>query len=126
MGLTIHSSRSRFAARLNSGVRPHFEKTVLDPNKILAGARSTVTFRPEALVRELNAYGEIEAAEKLVRLGPLAIAAIGVLASRHLSSPANLMIDTAICLGVVEFLEEQARPLRRKRRVYPKGAPGEV
>lgn len=93
---------------------------MLDPAKVIASARSKVHFKPGDLVRELEAYGEQEAAEKLQELDEQAIAAIGVLASRHYSGPDNPILDKAICLGVVEFLEEKARPLRRKRRAYPK------
>jgi len=97
---------------------------MLDPATILPGARSTVHFNPGDLVRELLAYGETDAAERLLLLDEQAIAAIGVLASRHYSAPDNPILDKAICLGIVEFLEEQARPLNRKRRVYPKSSSG--
>ena len=97
---------------------------MLDPEKILAGARSKVHFNPHDLLRELEAYGEVEAAEKLLLLDQQAIAAIGVLSSRHYSGPDNPILDKAICLGIVEFLEEKARPLKRKRRVYPKAGSG--
>ena len=95
---------------------------MLDPDKILSGARSTVTFNPRDLVRELVAYGEMDAADRLLQLDQQAIAAIGVLASRHYSAPDRPILDKAICLGIVEFMEEQARPLTRKRRLYPKAA----
>ena len=95
---------------------------MLDPERILEGARCFVTFDPRDLVRELVAYGEPEAAELLPHLNEQAIAAIGVLASRHSSGPENPILDKAICLGIVEFLEGQPRPLRRKRRLYPKRA----
>ena len=68
------------------------------------------------------AYGETEAARQLLLLDQQAIAAVGVLASRHYSGPNNPILDKAICLGIVEFLEEQVRPLKRKRRLYPKAA----
>ncbi|WP_148268063.1 hypothetical protein [Pseudoxanthomonas spadix] len=93
---------------------------MLDPAKVLAGARSRVHFNPHDLVRELMAYGESDAAEKLLLLDEQAIAAVGVLASRHYSGPDNPILDKAICLGIVEFLEGQGRPLKRNRRVYPK------
>jgi hypothetical protein len=93
---------------------------MLDAAKVLADARSTVNFNPRDLVRELVAYGETDAADKLPHLSEQAIAAIGVLASRHYSTPDRPILDKAICLGIVEFLEEQARPLKRKRRLYPK------
>jgi len=93
---------------------------VLDPKAIISGARSTVSFKPERMVRELVAYGEPEAAATLTQLNPEAVAAVGVLASRHYSAPDNPMLDTAICRAIVEFIEGAARPLRRKRRVYSK------
>ena len=100
---------------------------MLDPAKILADARSTVNFNPPDLVRELIAYGETNAADRLLQLDQQAIAAIGVLAMRHYSAPDRPILDKAICLGIVEFLEEQARPLARKRRLYPKpGGTGEA
>lgn len=94
---------------------------MLDPTKVIADARSRVTFNPRDLVRELEAYGELEAAETLLQLDEKSIAAIGVLASRHYSGPDNPILDKAICMGVVEFIEEKARPLKRKRRVYSLG-----
>jgi hypothetical protein len=100
---------------------------MLDPETILLGARSSVFFNPHDLVRELVAYGESDAAEKLLQLDQQAIDAIGVLAMRHYAAPDSPILDKAICLGVVEFLEEQARPLKRKRRLYPKaGSAGET
>ena len=100
---------------------------MLDPEKVLAGARSTINFNPRDLVRELVAYGEGSAADKLLQLDQQAVAAIGVLASRHYSAPDSPILDKAICLGIVEFLEEQARPLKRKRRLYSKsGDAGEA
>ena len=93
---------------------------MLDPEKIVPGARSMVNFNPHDLIRELIAYGEADAAEKLPLLDERAIAAIGVLASRHYSGPDNPILDKEICMGIVEFLEERTRPLNRKRRVYPK------
>lgn len=91
---------------------------MLDPEQIIPGARSTVTFEPTKLERELLAYGEPEAAAQLPNLSARQVSAVGVLAARHLSGPENLIIDKAICLGVVEFLEGKARPLRRNRRFY--------
>ncbi|MFC7420571.1 hypothetical protein ACFQNF_11880 [Iodobacter arcticus] len=95
---------------------------MLDAQQILLNARCTVSFSPRDLVRELLAYGEIDAAEKLMQLDPQAVAAIGVLASNHYSAPENLILDKAICLAVVEFLEGRVRPLKRKRRLYQKKA----
>jgi hypothetical protein len=94
---------------------------MLDAQSVLAGARSSVIFKPEDLVRELVAYGEVEAADVLIRLDQQAIDAIGVLASRHYSADSRPILDKSICLGIVEFIEGRARPLKRKRRMYPKG-----
>jgi hypothetical protein len=99
---------------------------MLDPDKIVSGARSRVYFNPNDLVRELVAYGEIDAAGKIPFLDEHAIAAIGVLASRHYSGPDNPILDKAICLGIVEFIEEKARPLKRRRRLYPKQGASEA
>ena len=94
---------------------------MLDAKAVIAGARSTVNFNPRDLVRELEAFGETDAAAALMQLDAQAIQAIGVLASRHYSAPDTPFLDKAICLGIVEFLEGQARPLSRSRRRYPKG-----
>lgn len=77
-----------------------------------------VSFNPRDLAPQLVAYGEPEAAEMLLDMSPDTHAQISVLASRLLSS--NLTIDKAICLAAVEVFEGRSRPLRRKRRVYPK------
>jgi len=77
-----------------------------------------VSFNPRDLAPELAAYGEPEAAEKLLDMSPDTHAEISVLAGRLLSG--NLTIDKAICLAAVEVFEGRSRPLRRKRRVYPK------
>jgi len=93
---------------------------MLDAKAILADARSKVNFDPADLVRELEAYGEAEAARRLPQLNAEAIEAIGVLAAAHYGDPARPILDKAICLGVVEFLEGSVRPLKRSRRVYAK------
>lgn len=92
---------------------------MMDPKKILEGARTFTTFDPRDMARELLAYGEPEAAAAILDLDAESIKAIGVLASRQ-TILENPMLDTKICLGVVEFIEGNARPLRRKRRFYPK------
>lgn len=104
-------------------VRHHFVP-MLDPSQILAGARSTVNFDPRDFIRELEAFGESEAAEKFLHLDGTSIAAIGVLASRHYSAADRPFLDKAICRGIVEFLEGRARPLRRARRKYPEASDG--
>lgn len=93
---------------------------MLDADSIVNGSRSRINFDPQDLVRELVAFGEIDAAQRITELSPRAIEAIGVLAARHLSAPDRPFIDKAICLGTVEFIEGKARPLARKRRTYPK------
>lgn len=85
------------------------------------GAPSTVAFDPVDMVKELRAYGEVDAADQIVKLNPEAIRTIGALAHKHYSASTSPMLDTAICLGIVEFLEGKTRPLKRKRRVYAKG-----
>lgn len=95
---------------------------MLDPTEVIAGARSSVICEPRDLVRELVAFGEDAAAEKLMQLDAKCIEAIGVLASRHYSAPDNPFLDKAICRGVVEFLEGKARPLKRTRRQYLKAS----
>ncbi len=97
---------------------------MLDAASILIGARSRVRFDATSLVRELMAYGESGAAEKLMQLDQQAIAAIGVLAAGHYAAPDNPILDKAICLGIVEFLEGKARPLKRKRRLYARASEG--
>jgi hypothetical protein len=77
-----------------------------------------VAFNPIDLAPELIAYGEPEAAEALLVMSPDTHQQISVLAGRLLSD--NLIIDKAICLAAVQVFEGTPRPLRRKRRVYPK------
>lgn len=87
--------------------------------------RSTVSFKAIDMVRELLAYGEPEAAEKIQELSDEQIQEIGFLAYKNYStfwSGQGPMLDTAICRAIVEYLEGEARPLRRKRRAYPKQA----
>jgi hypothetical protein len=97
---------------------------MLDPGKILADARSRVNFNPNSLLPELLAFGEVEVANTFTKLDAQAISAIGVLAARHLGAPDRPFLDKAICLGIVEFIEGQPRPLKRKRRIYPKAEIG--
>jgi hypothetical protein len=77
-----------------------------------------VSFNPKDLAVELVAYGEPDAARMLLDMSPDTHTQISVLAGRLLSG--NLTIDKAICLAAVEVFEGRSRPLRRKRRVYPK------
>ena len=94
---------------------------MLDPEKVLEGSRSSVDFDRDSLLPELLAFGEVENALVYSQLDDRAIAAIGVLAMNHYAGPENPFLDKAICLAIVEFIEGRARPLRRKRRIYPKG-----
>ena len=62
----------------------------------------------------------------MLALDDAGVAKIGLLAHKHYSAfsgESGPMLDTAICLAVVEHLEGNARPLARKRRVYPKDPP---
>ncbi len=80
-----------------------------------------VSFDPSDLAPQLIAYGEPEAAEALLTMTPETHQQVSVLAGRLLSD--NLTIDKAICIAAVHVFEGKARPLRRKRRVYPKVVP---
>jgi len=91
----------------------------------LGSGKPTVVFSPADMVKELVAYGEPEAAERLMQLSPDEIEQIGELAHKHYSTfsgESGPMLDTAICLGIIEHLEGKPRALRRKRRVNPKVA----
>lgn len=76
-----------------------------------------VSFEIAPLAKELIAYGEPETAEWLLGIDPDTNARVSVLAGQRLSGN---IIDKAICLAAVELHEGAARPLRRKRRLYPK------
>jgi hypothetical protein len=93
----------------------------------LGGGEPIVVFEPDKLSHELVAYGEPEAAEKLICLGPDELRAIGRRA-HHIwtgfSGESGPMLDKAICLAVVEHLEGKPRDLKRRRRQYPKEAGG--
>jgi hypothetical protein len=84
---------------------------------------SAVVFEPESIVRELITYGEPEAAEKLTSLDPASLQAIGRRAyeiSNDFVGGRGPMIVTAICEAVVEQIEGKRRPLKHKKRRYPK------
>ena len=87
--------------------------------------QSAVIFDPKDMVRELVAYGEPEAAEALPKLDLKALAKIAIRAhsldSKSVGFVGPVMVDTMICLAIVEHVEGRLRPLKRKRRVYPKG-----
>jgi hypothetical protein len=68
---------------------------------------------------ELVAYGEIEAAEKLLHMDTKTILKIGLRAHEQFSE-GNLILDKAICLAIVEHIEGKSRELKRKKRSYPK------
>jgi hypothetical protein len=89
-----------------------------------AGGGNSVVFDPQKLAKELIAYGESEAATKLLRLGLEELQAIGRRASQtflNFSGEHGPILDKAICLAVVEHVEGKPRDLKRKRRIYPKG-----
>jgi hypothetical protein len=89
---------------------------------IEAGA-STVVFDPKRLVQELIAFGESEAASKLLLLEANELQAIGRRANaiwNDFTGERGPTLDKAICLAVVEHVEGKPRELRRKRRQYPK------
>lgn len=80
---------------------------------------SKVTFRVQDIVPQLVAYGEQEASEKLETFSDDALHEIGVLAFRYYLVPKTIL-NKAICLGVVEYIEGSPRELKRKRRVFNK------
>lgn len=80
---------------------------------------SKVTFRPVDIAPQLIAYGEPEAAEKLMQLDESSLHKIGVLAFDNYLVPKTILYK-AVCLAVVEHLEGTKRELRRKKRVFPK------
>ena len=77
-----------------------------------------INYEPEALMGDLFAFGEPDAAEAVPNLRLDQLVQIKISASRHLSGSG--LISRALCLAAVEVIEGKARPLRRKRRVYPK------
>ena len=78
-----------------------------------------IAFNHGGLSRELDAYGEPEAAELMKVVSPEKQAEISARATTILLRE-SCIIDKAICLAAVEVFFGEARPLRRKRRVYPK------
>jgi hypothetical protein len=84
---------------------------------LMARGVGGVSFDLAPLAKELVAYGEPETAEWLLRIDPDTHAKLSVTANQYLSGN---IIDKAICLAAVEVFEGSARPLRRKRRLYPK------
>ena len=104
---------------LNSVVR----QPMIDWKRLLESKENAVAFEPKDMVRELEAYGEGDVAAKLKQLGPKDIHRIGVRAHEIYSDfdgERGPMLDTAICLAIVEHIEGKPRPLKRKKRVYPK------
>lgn len=83
-----------------------------------------MAFEPAPLAAQLEAYGEPEAAAKMLAMSADTHMRISVAAGRLLSQ--DLTIDKAICLAAVEVFEGAPRDLRRKRRVYSKSARGPV
>ena len=89
------------------------------------GGGGTVVFDPKNLVKELIAYGEPEAATKLMLLDTQALQAIGRRADAiwsDFSGERGPTLDKALCLAIVEHIEGKRRELKRKRRVYPRTA----
>jgi hypothetical protein len=84
---------------------------------LMARGVSGVSFELAPLAKELVAYGEPETAAWLLGIDSDTHAKISVQASQYL---AGNIIDKAICLAAVEIFEGNARPLRRKRRMYSK------
>jgi len=82
-----------------------------------------VTFKVKDIVPQLIAYGEEEAAEKLVTFSKDDLLKVGELAFNHYLVPKTIL-NKAICLGVIEHLEGCARELKRKRRVFKKTIQG--
>ena len=78
-----------------------------------------IAFDPRDLVRELISYGEPEVAGMMDNLTDQQHLAISELALKILLRE-TCTIDKAICLAAVENNDGMPRPLRRKRRVYPK------
>jgi len=93
------------------------------PESALDAPISSILFEPQSIVKELIAYGEPEAANRLLLLTSESLQVIGRRAheiSCEFEGGHGPMIVTAICLAVVEHVEGKRRPLRRKRRRYPK------
>lgn len=82
---------------------------------------SKVTFRPIDIAPQLVAYGESEAAEKLMQLDESSLHKIGVIAFDNYLVPKTILYK-AVCLAVIEHLEGTKRELRRKKRVFPKAS----
>jgi hypothetical protein len=76
-----------------------------------------VAFNPADLVKELQAYGEPTAAERMKFVSQEEHNKISALAMKILLREA-CVIDKAICLAAIEVFEGSHRPLARKRRVY--------
>ena len=93
------------------------------PECALLSPVSSIIFNPQTIAKELRAYGEPEAADKLLSLPSASLQAIGRRAheiSIEFEGGRGPMIVTAICLAVVEHVEGTRRPLRRKRRRFSK------
>ena len=59
-GLTIHSSRSHFVARLNSGVRPHKARISMTTKTLAARAISLRDVRPDGALTSPRSFGVYE------------------------------------------------------------------
>ena len=75
-----------------------------------------VAFKLDDLVPQLEAYGESEAASRLLSCDPDTHAQISIVAGRYAGQ--GHTIDKSICLAAVEVFEGTPRELRRKRRKF--------
>jgi hypothetical protein len=73
-----------------------------------------VAFKLEDLAPQLEAYGESEAASKLLTVDAATHAQISVVAGKY--AGLGHTMDKSICLAAVEVFEGHPRELRRKRR----------
>lgn len=76
---------------------------------------SGVAFELAKAAGQLEAYGEHEVAAWLPTIDSDVHARISMRAHQIPG-----MLDKAICLACVEILEGKARPLKRRRRAFPK------
>jgi len=88
-------------------------------------AKGYVNTMREHVARQLEAYGEDQLAPRVFDLSEAAWQKLGERALDYACQPdtpsgAGMLIDKALCMAAVEVLEGTRRPLRRKRRVYPK------
>lgn len=124
-GVEVPAAASPPQAHPSKPIEEDADKSVgsLFTAAIQASGGNKVVFDPQSLVPELIAYGEPEAALRLVQLSSKDLLEIGRLAYTKFRVGPNepdMMVDKAICLAVVEFIEGRSRELKRKRRFYQK------